>query len=203
MKNSSNSLKVLVATSSAIIRSGLSSVLKRIHEMNIQPVEINSVEALNNYVQVQKPDILMIDPTFGGWFDIAEFKATNSGLNSMKCIAIIASMIDSTQLKDYQETIAIYDSIETITDKLKLLLESEEEEKESDTEALSQREKEIITLVVKGLTNKEIADQLYLSIHTVITHRRNIARKLQIHSPAGLTIYAIVNKLVELKDVEH
>ena len=203
MKNSNNSLKVLVATSSAIIRSGLSSVLKRIHEMNIQPVEINSVEALNNYVQVQKPDILMIDPTFGGWFDISEFKATNSGLNSMKCIAIIANMIDSTQLKHYQETIAIYDSIETITDKLKLLLESEEEEKESDTEALSQREKEIITLVVKGLTNKEIADQLYLSIHTVITHRRNIARKLQIHSPAGLTIYAIVNKLVELKDVEH
>jgi len=203
MKSSNNSLKVLVATSSAIIRSGLSSVLKRIHEMNIQPVEINSVEALNNYVQVQKPDILMIDPTFGGWFDIAEFKASDNGLSSMKCIAIIASMIDSTQLKDYQETIAIYDSIETITDKLKLLLESEEEEKESDTEALSQREKEIITLVVKGLTNKEIAEQLYLSIHTVITHRRNIARKLQIHSPAGLTIYAIVNKLVELKDVEH
>ena len=202
MKSSNNSLKVLVATSSAIIRSGLSSVLKRIHEMNIQPVEINSVEALNNYVQVQKPDILMIDPTFGGWFDIAEFKATNSGLSSLKCIAIIASMIDSTQLKDYQETIAIYDSIETITDKLKQLMKSEEEEKESDTEALSLREKEIITLVVKGLTNKEIADQLCLSIHTVITHRRNIARKLQIHSPAGLTIYAIVNKLVELKDVE-
>ncbi|MBQ8009581.1 MAG: response regulator transcription factor [Bacteroidaceae bacterium] len=202
MKNSNNSLKVLVATSSAIIRSGLSSVLKRIHEMNIQPVEINSVEALNNYVQVQKPDILMIDPTFGGWFDIAEFKATDSGLSSLKCIAIIASMIDSTQMKDYQETIAIYDSIETITDKLRQLMKSEEEEKESDTEALSQREKEIITLVVKGLTNKEIADQLCLSIHTVITHRRNIARKLQIHSPAGLTIYAIVNKLVELKDVE-
>jgi len=56
--------------------------------------------------------------------------------------------------------------------------------------------------VVKGLTNKEIADKLCLSVHTVITHRRNIARKLQIHSPAGLTIYAIVNKLVELKDVE-
>ena len=67
---------------------------------------------------------------------------------------------------------------------------------------LSQREKEIITCVVKGMTNKAIADQLYLSIHTVITHRRNIARKLQIHSPAGLTIYAIVNKLVELQDIK-
>ena len=60
----------------------------------------------------------------------------------------------------------------------------------------------LFTYVVKGLTNKSIADKLCLSVHTVITHRRNIARKLQIHSSAGLTIYAIVNKLVELKDVQ-
>ena len=52
------------------------------------------------------------------------------------------------------------------------------------------------------MTNKEIADKLCLSIHTVITHRRNISHKLQIHSPAGLTIYAIVNKLIELRDIK-
>ena len=57
--------------------------------------------------------------------------------------------------------------------------------------------------IVKGMTNKEIADDLFLSVHTVITHRRNISRKLQIHSVSGLTIYAIVNKLVELKDIRH
>ena len=69
-------------------------------------------------------------------------------------------------------------------------------------QGLSAREKEIIVCVVKGLTNKEIADELCISPHTVITHRRNIASKLQIHSTAGLTIYAIVNKLVELKEIE-
>ena len=51
------------------------------------------------------------------------------------------------------------------------------------------------------MSNKEIADRLCLSINTVTTHRRNIARKLQIHSPAGITIYAIVNKLVTLEEV--
>jgi DNA-binding NarL/FixJ family response regulator len=51
------------------------------------------------------------------------------------------------------------------------------------------------------MTNHAIAGQLYLSTHTVITHRRNIARKLQIHSVSGLTVYAIVNKLVELSEV--
>lgn len=68
-------------------------------------------------------------------------------------------------------------------------------------EALSAREKEIVVCVVKGLSNKQIAEALCISTHTVITHRRNIAAKLQIHSPAGLTIYAIVNKLVELSEI--
>ena len=67
---------------------------------------------------------------------------------------------------------------------------------------LSQREKEIVVCVVKGMTNRQIAERLFLSVHTVITHRRNIAAKLQIRSAAGLTIYAIVHKLVELNDVK-
>lgn len=66
-------------------------------------------------------------------------------------------------------------------------------------ETLSEREKDVVVGVVQGLTNKEIADKLFIAHNTVITHRRNIARKLQIHSIAGLTIYAIVNKLVEIE----
>ncbi len=69
-------------------------------------------------------------------------------------------------------------------------------------ETLSDREKDVIVSLVQGMTNKEIADHLFISINTVITHRRNIARKLQIHSPAGLTIYAIVNNLVDITAVK-
>ena len=69
-------------------------------------------------------------------------------------------------------------------------------------EALSDREKEVIVSLVQGMSNKEIADHLFISTNTVITHRRNIARKLQIHSPAGLTIYAIVNNLVDISSVK-
>ncbi|MBQ5378057.1 MAG: helix-turn-helix transcriptional regulator, partial [Prevotella sp.] len=72
----------------------------------------------------------------------------------------------------------------------------------SSTETLSDREKDVIVSLVQGMTNKEIADHLFISINTVITHRRNIARKLQIHSPAGLTIYAIVNNLVDISSVK-
>ena len=69
-------------------------------------------------------------------------------------------------------------------------------------EALSDREKDVIIALVQGMSNKEIADHLCISVNTVITHRRNIARKLQIHSPAGLTIYAIINGLVDISSVK-
>ena len=73
---------------------------------------------------------------------------------------------------------------------------------QDNSEALSDRERDVIIGVVQGLQNKEIADHLCISVNTVITHRRNIARKLQIHSPAGLTIYAIVNGLVDISSVK-
>ncbi|MDY4401808.1 MAG: LuxR C-terminal-related transcriptional regulator [Prevotella sp.] len=69
-------------------------------------------------------------------------------------------------------------------------------------DALGEREKDVIVALVQGLSNKEIAEHLCISVNTVITHRRNIARKLQIHSPAGLTIYAIVNNLIDISAVK-
>ena len=72
----------------------------------------------------------------------------------------------------------------------------------NETEELSVREKEVLVHIVKGLSNKEIADALCLSAHTVMSHRKNIVRKLNIHSIAGLTIYAIVNGIVTLDNFE-
>lgn len=69
------------------------------------------------------------------------------------------------------------------------------------SENLSDREKDIIICVTKGMNNKEIAEHLFLSVHTVTTHRRNIAQKLQIRTTAGLIIYAIANKLVNIEDI--
>lgn len=200
--NNNTSLKIVVAETSVIVRSGLTAVLKRIPNLNAHPIEVSSPETLQNYIHLHTPDIVIINPTFGGWFDLQAFK-TENGKSSIKYIALVCSVIDNNALKEYDESIAICDDIDIITTKVNhLLYTEEEEEKDNEQETLSQREKEIITCVVKGMTNKAIADKLYLSIHTVMTHRRNIARKLQIHSPAGLTIYAIVNKLVELQDIK-
>lgn len=194
-------LTIAIAEPSVIIRSGITVVLKRIPGFRIQPVEINSVDTLNNYLLLHKPDILIINPAFWGHFDIARLKEETTN-PKLKSLALLYSSVDVSLLRNYDDTISIFESVEQLKEKLEKLYESTPGQNTDETNALSVREKEIITCVVKGLTNKEIATELFLSTHTVISHRRNIARKLEIHSTAGLTIYAIVNKLVELEEIK-
>ena len=200
MKNN-EAIRIAIAETSVIIRGGLTAALKRLPNVKVQPIELLSIEALHDCVRTQCPDMLIVNPAFGDYFDIGKFREETSG-KKIRVIALVTSFVDASLLSKYDESISIFDDLERLSKKISGLLNvpSEEEDLENQ-DALSQREKEIVICVVKGMTNKEIAEKLFLSIHTVITHRRNISKKLQIHSAAGLTIYAIVNKLVTLNDV--
>ena len=208
MKKRIETLRIAVAETSVIVRSGVVAVLKRLPGIQVRPVEVASPDALENCLHIDTPDILLVNPTFGGWFNVSEFR-TDTIHASVKCIALNCNITDTSILQAYDESITLYEDVESLQQKILRVATpadtDDEDEKNlplQETEQLSQREKEIVICVVKGMTNKEIADRLFLSIHTVNTHRRNIARKLEIHSAAGLTIYAIVNKLVELSEVK-
>lgn len=195
-------IRVAIAESSVIVRGGLTAAFKRLSAIKIQPIEVLSKEALQDCLRMQLPDMLVVNPTFGDYFDVARFKE-EMGDRKIRLIALVTSFVDQSLLSKYDEAISIFDDLDTLSRKLSGLLEVEDEEEIVDgQDVLSQREKEIVVCVVKGMTNKEIAESLYLSIHTVITHRRNISKKLQIHSSAGLTIYAIVNKLITISEVK-
>lgn len=193
-------IHIAVAETSMIVRSGLVAVLKRLPDLNEQTVEITSKEGLQHCMEAHQPEILIVNPQFEGWFDLEAFKQQYAR-QDMKIVSLICTVVDANQLKGYDESINLFDDLDAVAHKISTLMNVNEEE-DSDQNLLSQREKEIIGCVVRGMTNKEIAEQLFISVHTVITHRRNITRKLQIHSAAGLTIYAIVNKLVELSEVK-
>lgn len=197
---SQETIYIAVAEKSTIVRSGLVSVLRRLPDLPIQVIEISSEEGLRHCMEAHGPQILVINPQFGGWFDVVAFKQEYPEA-PMKFVSLIYTMVDASQLKGYDDSVGLFDDVDSLAHKISQLMNMAEEE-ESEPDSLSQREKEIVGCVVRGMTNKEIAEKLYISVHTVITHRRNITRKLQIHSAAGLTIYAIVNKLVELSEVK-
>lgn len=81
------------------------------------------------------------------------------------------------------------------------IIEPEEEAKDPEVHNLTEREKEIVRSIARGMSNKEIAEHLFVSVHTVATHRRNICAKLDIHSAAGLTVFAIIHGLVPMTDI--
>ena len=97
----------------------------------------------------------------------------------------------------FDELLNVNDTVDTIIRKL-----SEYTNRVSDIKAdnqLSDRETEVLTMVAQGYSNKQIADRLFISIHTVITHRKNITYKLGIKSISGLTLYAALNNMIDLR----
>ncbi len=192
-------IHIVIAEPSLIIRSGIISVLKKLNTININIAEITDLNSLERQICRHNPDILIINPSYLGLFSLQQIK-NSTGRAKMKTVALKQNISDNTALKSYDEVISIYDTAGTIGEKLVNLINTD-----TVTEyklELSAREREIVICIAKGLSNKQIADKLCLSAHTVMTHRRNITNKLQIHSPAGLTIYAIVNKLVDISDIK-
>ncbi|MDR2119034.1 MAG: LuxR C-terminal-related transcriptional regulator [Tannerellaceae bacterium] len=196
------SLKIVVAEVSAIVRSGVEVQMKRLSGFRFHLLEIARSELVHETIRIHKPDILIINPSMVAGFTLQQLKE-ECGCPAMKCIALLYNLADRSVLLPFDENISIYDTNDEIKQKVERLYAEELQDitENDEQQILSAREKEIVVCVVRGMTNRAIADRLFLSTHTVITHRRNIARKLQIHSASGLTVYAIVNKLIELKDV--
>jgi len=101
------------------------------------------------------------------------------------------------------KTINLFDAPALIFYKVNEILNAftSDQTKDSDTE-LTKREIEVLQLITKGHSNKEIADQLFVSIHTVISHRKNISEKTGIKSASGMTMYAILKKIIDVSEID-
>lgn len=117
-----------------------------------------------------------------------------------KVIGVLVQVVPEDTMRLFDDTVTLYDDPSELCRKIKNLF-APDHLHDSRGNDLSPREKDVVLLVVKGLSNKEIASQMNVSVNTVMTHRRNIASKLKIHSPAALTIFALATGLVKMEEI--
>ena len=190
---------ILLIESSEIIRTGLIGILKQIDNIEVKSSSYPDIDAFKSLLKRSTPDVLIINPNLQGLPSVGQIRKEVPSA-SIKLVALQVALADDNALRQFDELINLYDTSSSIHEKIIALLDNEGDE--HSTEQLSNRELEVLIWLIKGLTNKEIASKLFLSTHTIITHRKNIASKLKIHSTAGLTIYAIVNKLISLEEIK-
>jgi DNA-binding CsgD family transcriptional regulator len=159
--------------------------------------EVDRVEALRETIIRTRPDVVIINPVYGALITPATIRREFPYTRTMMLSFLPGDMATS---RLWDDVITVWDSAATIREKV-LNQIPPAARVVHQPEPLSEREQEVVTCVVKGMTNKQIAAHLNLSHHTVSTHRRNIASKLGIHTSSGLVTWAIGTKLVELDDI--
>lgn len=194
--------KILLIVPSKIIARGMEAMLSGHGEFRVDGILSDLSHASESRLKNMDADVVIVDPVV---FDYESRMSGRSRLARYSGAAVLALStipMDDEQAKQYDGVIGIYDDSVTIVRKLRESLAMHADTQEAEGHELSQREKEILVCVAKGMLNKEIADHCNLSIHTVITHRKNITRKTGIKTVAGLTVYALLNGLIDSNSIE-
>ncbi|MDE7024734.1 MAG: LuxR C-terminal-related transcriptional regulator [Paramuribaculum sp.] len=196
-------LHIGILSQSYIYTQGVISLLQQVKDTNIICHLLES-ENIEKQITAKSLSVILADPLHPGAQQIAISKTQKTSAIRTPLIALSTGLMPQDYTSMYDMVLSVYDSPETI---VKTILKHSSSTCTNDTTEtktdLTPREKDIVIGIVKGLSNKEIATEINVSVNTVMTHRRNIASKLQIHSPAGLTIYAIVSKLVSIDEISH
>lgn len=197
MKTAEDKNKVIIVESSEIIREGLIRILtscfKEFDIINLDNFDDLQVypEKRNSFLVILNPEIIK-NCKFRVSDTLAEFRHA-------KIFGIITNFYHRECTSLFDDLIYINDSKETIINIIKKHVHKPTKKK-FHREKLTNREFDVLRLLIKGYSNKQIAGELFISVHTVVTHRKNITDKLGIKSIAGLTIYGVINNIVNVDD---
>ncbi len=186
-----NRFNVAIVEPSEIFRVGLAQIIASSNNFVCNRV----VSSLPLDVD-DSSDIIFVNPS------IAPYGTIKHIFPNAKIVAILYNYVDQSVLRQFDDTVEINDSGEKIMTITQRAMESRNSSTMvGDPEELSEREREILVAVAKGMLNKEIADSFNISIHTVVAHRKNISRKTSIKSVSGLVVYALLNNLVTESEI--
>jgi len=194
---------VVIAANSFLLRCGLFHTIEQLPNMLVLKETENAFQTVR-LLQKQKPDILLIDNFVIEEKEMTDFLKKNSGKLKTKIIAIFPNEYKNLEAaKFFNETIFLNDNKAFCIKKIQKVVNSLNKNKESvkETSELTEREKAVLRIIALGKTNKEVAEELFISLHTVVTHRKNITKKLGIKTVSGLTVFAIINKLIEINEL--
>lgn len=189
-------IRVLIVEQSHVIGLGLIELIKKFQD--IAGVKMMSREEdCCAVVQDFEPDLILINTNY---LDSEKMQMLMDAKGSE---AVVIYVFNSSLPLDAPDNhLSIHDTKAALHRKLQqTMLKLKTEKEDQAAEDLSPRERSILKEVALGLTNKEIADKAYISIHTVISHRKNITRKLGIKTVSGLTVYAILNNIIQMDDI--
>ena len=193
--------KIVIAEPSTILRIGLERLLEELPDAEVV-FSTDNLSSLYARINALRPDILIINPLLFDYAKRATLRAEFDQLPNLRVVGLVTAYLESQHQRQFAGVIELNDDIQRIKSTLNQVARSvQSDDDESDTAPLSDREKDVLVCLSKGLKNNEIANQLNISVHTVITHRKNIVRKTGIKSVAALTVYAILNNLIEEKDI--
>ncbi|MBO7636502.1 MAG: response regulator transcription factor [Paludibacteraceae bacterium] len=190
---------IAILESSSIIVEGLQKIIENSPEFKV--TKVFRSYSFTHGIALPSVQILIVNPRLFGEFNLAkqvqDWKNENESLH---IFAIVSSYLSAKSTALFDGVIELEEDPSSILSKLRNYSEIKSNSSAESCD-LSQREKEVLVLVAKGFTNKEIADQLNISIHTAIAHRKNITSKTNIKSISGLTIYALLNNLISQDEI--
>ncbi len=186
--------RIAIVEPSAIIAQGVASILRSSGEADVVAI-YPTLRAYADRLPVKDVEVVVVGS------QVAVGAQLRSELQGVAVVLLSTTVVDEDVLRQVDGVINIYDDEATLMRKLRAAVEQGETNPYSDSHDLSERERDVLILVAKGMANKEIADRLNISIHTVMSHRKNITHKTGIKSVAGLTVYALLNNLLDQSDV--
>ena len=181
---------IAIVDPSPVVQSGIVSMMGRCPGVEVV-IAASAVGELVPMLRSGRIDVIIASTSL-----LAALETTPE-VSTMPVVGMQSSMMDEESLKRFTAVATIYTAEEELHRMVISIVDTPVEHNYAESHELSERECDVLVLVARGMTNKEIASELNISPHTVISHRKNISHKTGIRSAAGLAVYAVLNKLID------